>query len=460
MAITRTNRPTRTIIGRRREKRIFTPTEDNIKESSILANSQINRGDEIEEELTPSKLKNVFDEAADGHLYKIFETYKKIVAYDTRIGGIVAKRKNAPSRYAWKLEAEDATDPRTEEILKDLRKVFKKYKMKRLIKSSSEGILYGAKFFLNNWVQEDGKIIPLEPTPIAHARVEMNNSSQIPELPFGKLIITNGDKYWSAEDLQEKAQVFGVVPSDDDGFYDIAGVLRPVLKMFIVKYYAIKNWIQYSEIHGYPVSTVSLPRNQYKMFKKDVEKFLTNIGKSRYGVLFEGWEYKIQNAANGNVDIFEKLIGLTNTECEVAILGQSATTSMSGGGYSAVTTYKEDEIDNTIDDCEIIAESITDGIVKPYIQFNYPDYDYTNINFAIEVPKKKNFQDVLKKYESAGRLNLKVSKKKFQEEMDILIVEEGEDSLELEFEKKGLDASKEPEKRKETRKDGGKIADK
>ena len=78
MAITRTNRPTRTIIGRRREKRIFTPTEDNIKESSILANSQINRGDEIEEELTPSKLKNVFDEAADGHLYKIFETYKKM----------------------------------------------------------------------------------------------------------------------------------------------------------------------------------------------------------------------------------------------------------------------------------------------------------------------------------------------------------------------------------------------
>jgi len=270
-------------------------------------------------------------------------------------------------------------------------------------------------------------------------------------------LFTNTEQYNSVEDLQAQHIAMSVVYRDEDGFYDITGVMRPVLKMFVMKYYTIKNWVQYSEVHGYPVSTISIPKSQYNIYKKEIARFLNSVGKNRYGVLFDNWKYEIKDINGSGGDVFSEFINFCNTEIEIAVLGQSATTQMSGGGYSAVTTYKKDEIDNIVDDCEIIDESITDDIVKPYIKLNTklnPD----DFSFKHRIPK--NINEVVKKYESAARMGLKVSKKKFEEEMDLTLVDSGEDSLELKFESKGIDIAQEPEKRKVERKDGGKIGDK
>lgn len=440
--------------------RSYTIGTDNLQKRGVNANEEFDREDGITDELTPSKLAVIFKEAEDGSLFRLYQVYRKIIAFDTRIGGIVNKRKKAPARLGWEIEV-NGDNPRAIEAAELIENLIKDINPSNLIKTLADGVMYGTKFLLNKYGSFDGYVLPYKNETISYTRVEMNLADQVPSEKIGSIVLTNGVRYYSARKLEEKGLVVSCVPEIDDSHYDLTGVLRPVPKMFVIKYYGLKNWVQYSEVHGYPTSVVTVPRNQYELYKNEIGRFLNSVGRKKYGVLLDKWEYKIHSDSLNSSEIFKDLLSFVNTETEIAILGQSATTQMSSGGYSAVTTYKEDEVDNIIDDSEVISESINRGIVKPILDLNFSDLSLKDVFFRIKTPKKKNFADIIKKYEMASRMGLKVSKSQLENELDLKIMkEDGDDAIELSFDKKEFDSAQDPERRKDTRTDNNPIADK
>jgi len=421
---------------------------------------------EITADTTPRRLYNAYIEAEDGDLAKLFSIYKKAHSYDGRLRGASSKRIKGASRYDWEIEARNPDIERTSEIMPIVQKFLQEIKMKTLVRGIMKSAMYGVSAHLMEYKKDEDFLVPEQPKPISVTRLQQNNSYQIPKSKrgkFGELLIWTGSKYYSADKLAEDGIILLSKYDVEDGYYDIGGFARSTTRYFLTKQYASKYWLTNSENYGSPLRIMKIPRGHYDLYSDIIEKFFITSGRNKYGVVYKDWEVEMQNQSNSSgSQMFKDLISFCNTESEIAIHGQAGTTDNSNSAYASTKVFKEDEVNNIIDDCDEAEEVISDGFVKDIINKNYPDYPAENIRFKINKPRYKNFKEIKDKYELAARMGLTVVKSEFEEETGIKIAKEGSnDSIKLEFNSKGIDKfNDDPDTKKEKRTDGGSVADK
>ena len=156
------------------------------------------------------------------------------------------------------------------------------------------------------------------------------------------------------------------------------GVIRCVGLGDVLRGQAVCNWSRWAEKHGIPITKVSVPRNEVnayatKRFMRDLRlmgrqghiKLPTDEeGKKQFDVEFaemkaKGW------------DGFQGLIGLTDTDVSIAILGQNLTSEVSGGSYAAAKVHDEVRLDLVKADAEMLSTCVRECVFKPWVKYNY-----------------------------------------------------------------------------------------
>lgn len=418
-------------------------------------------------ELTPTRLARIFAECeSPGRMGRLFELYEKLEGYDTKIKGLVEKRRKAPTRFDTKLKANYPDHPRTSEIMERLSQVVSDIDLKKLKKNCINGILHGVMLMENEWYKQGDYITFSMPETISSSRygqfLEVHGQHH-PD--WGKLYIETGFKYTDKLFIDNVGdyKIFKAIYKDKKGYYDLAGVMRPVCKWYLFKYFTYQYWMEYNEVYGFPTTVATVPKDDYYTFKDELEEFMQNVGRNRFGLLLEGMEYQIHSQqSNGQVEFFRELAKHVRHEIVFGLLGTDLQEGGSQGSYAESVVGYDMETDLIIDDSEFVDDCLNQNLIQPFLRFNYADLPRDFIELHTNTPERKDWSKIERKWELAAKLGLKgVSKKQISEELEIDMAEDAEDSIDLVWQKKEPTGGEHgnPEKRNEEREDGGSVAD-
>lgn len=440
-------------------------TRQKLKDIVLMNKGQLERLGQITSELNPTILSRIFREAErPGELGALFELYHKIEKYDGKIGGLVQKRRKAPTKFPVKLVAKD-NEEGSSEIKEKLEKVIADMDMKKLMRSSMNGVLHGVTLMENIWEREGDDLVFRQPIEISSSRYgQFNDDIFGNSTRWGELYIKTGrhlnDKLF-IEDI-ESYKLHKVTYSDKKGFFDIAGILRPIIKWYLFKYFVFQYWIEFDETYGFPTTVLNIPKSDYYEFKTELEEMMLSVGRNKFGILFEGMEYKVHSQQSaGQVEFFDRLAKRVNEEITFGILGHNLSEGGQQGSFAQSVVGYDMDTDLIIDDSEIVDHAINKNIIEPFIMFNYPDNSKDVVKLLTNTPERKDWTKIRQKWETAAKLSLKgVSKKQIAEDLEIEFAEDGEDSVDLYWqERPNGGEQKEPEIRNEERKDGGSVSD-
>lgn len=248
-----------------------------IKNINLKGHAQLDRVGTVTQELTPSKLATIFREAEHpGEMFRLFELYRKIEAYDGKIKGLVEKRRKAPTRFPTKIKNMYPDTPGSGEVVEFVEKVIKEINLKNLMRKTVDGILHGVVLMENVWYKSygDDRIVFDDPVSISSSRYGQYNETLDKDDPrWGMLYITNGwgvDEKIFLKDIP-RYKIYRALYSEDRGFYDIAGIMRPLLKWYLFKYFTYQYWIEFDETYGFPTTVVKVPKDDYQTFRNELE---------------------------------------------------------------------------------------------------------------------------------------------------------------------------------------------
>jgi phage gp29-like protein len=434
---------------------------------NLKTDDGLSRLGEISSELNPEKLYNIFRESeVPGDMQRLFEIYRKVEKYDGKIQGLCEKRRKAPTRFPVKVVKNYPDHPKAKEVAEALERNLKRIDLKGLMRSTVDGILWGVKLMENVWRQDsDGMIHFDNPVPISSSRYGQYNEVFGQNDPrWGKLYIRGGRSFLDRRfiDRFNPSKIFKAIYKDEKGFYDLSGILRPVIKWYLFKYFTYQYWIEYDETYGFPTTVVTIPKNDYFEYKTELESFLSNVGRNKFGILFEGMEYKVHaQQAGGQVDFFRELVKKVNDEIVFTILGHNLSEKSQQGSYASNVVGYDMDTDLIIDDAEFVDQCINENIVKHWLYFNWADLPEDFVEVHTNTPERKDWNKIKQKWELAAKLGITgVSKKQIQEELERNFAEDEEDSVDLFWQPKPNGGEHpDPQKRSEEREDGGSVAD-
>lgn len=438
--------------------------DKNINEQIIKEQGMLDRIGVITQEITPQRLANIFLAAENGNLGELYEYFTKIMYYDTRIQGLISKRKKAPSRYNWSI-ANNSTHPKASEIAEMLDKQYKRIQVKKLYRDIMDGAIYGLTGFENIFYKEGDNLFMKRPKQISQSRLRQHNDSFMSEI-WGRPYFVNkseNDRVYF-ELSTPKYKTFYSSYDPKLGYFDLVGIMRPVAKWYVLKYYVIKYFAQYTESYGFPISTLQMSEEQYKKYKGDVDRFLASIKRGKVGVYFDGMVHKIVSVADsGNANIFHTFLQYADTEIAIGVAGQNLSTEViKGGSYAATTSHLEIEQEIISDDCEYIDDELNENVSLPFILLNYDiqEDEARAIKIVTKVPKKVNVKDAEIRYDNAAKYGIEVSRRQFKEDFGIRDAISKEDKMILKISEKYEPKKKEKEQRPpDERDDGGSVAD-
>lgn len=320
--------------------------------------------------------------AESGRLGDLYQLYELIEASETRLKGMINNRRKAVTKNAWEISAADLDDDRAVEAANFIRNQIHALKWKAYLSELMDGRIYGIQIHQKTWKRIGDKLMLASLTAVdkgKYAQANYANGYQFADLDFGEIVVNKyyaGTSEISAKKLLEENAITIAIDKNAKGKYDLQGVMRGIARWYLVKLFAIQSWAQFAEKFGFPTVLAKMSKEDFLKSGSLAKQLLSSVGPAKYGVLLEEMEHEIHNpASTANIDVFDRLIQVANTEMAIGILGQNLTTDISGGSFAASKTHLE--VLQTIieDDAMWIDEIVNDQIIKPLIRLNFPDLD-------------------------------------------------------------------------------------
>lgn len=341
--------------------------------------------------------------AQNGDFGPLFSLYETLEGGDARIGGLISTRREALSSLSFVVSS-SSDDQLAIDATKFVSDVIERLKWKQFIKRALDGRIYGVQMFELSWRKDGAQVVPYEITPISKSRYGMNMYSATTDIAPGRLLFKSAPVVGKWVDpTAHTGNIMYLTDREEPGYYDLGGVMRTILRWYIVKFVLIRNWAQYAEKYGHPITTITLSQSQFEKSKTEIINLLKSVGINRYGVFFEGMKVDTQNVASSqNVDVFESLIDMANKEIAIAIVGQNLTSDVEGGSLAAADVHLEIFQTLTKSDAEAIDEMINTQFVDVLVRLNFPTLKYEDYpRYSTVLP---NRQDPVAKIERFAKI--------------------------------------------------------
>jgi len=349
--------------------------------------------------------------AETGNLGDLYQLYEYLEASDARLKGMLNNRRKAVTKNIYNVSSADLDVQQANDVAQFVHDQITMLDWRAYLSELMDGRIYGVMIHQKKWYKRlDGKMCIKDMYPVDKAKYGQENNTYKYDIDvFGKLYVSKysyGTEKAYIDQLLNERLITVALDKDFASKYDMQGIMRGVARWYLIKLFAIQNWSKYAEKYGHPIVTAKVPLDQYKESSSLMRQLLSSVGSNRYGILLDGMEVDVVNgASNSNIDAFDRLIQLCNTEMAIAILGQNLTTDVSGGSYSASKTHMEVLANLIEDDIVWIDEIINNQFIAPLVQVNYPDLDEALYPvYKTELPKHIDVQQTALGLTQAMRL--------------------------------------------------------
>jgi phage gp29-like protein len=215
------------------------------------------------------------------------------------------------------------------------------------------------------------------------------------------------------------------------------GAMRSIVKWWLIKNIATRDWASFVELFGIPYRKITYPTHTGAddPVVAQVITALQQMGASGVAAVRKDFDLELMSVgatAGRGYTPHEGLVRWCDAQMSKAILGQTLTvdTADATGTYAAAKVHNEVRLDIAQADAEAIGETIKRDLIAPAVGYGLGwDYPVPDFNLVIEDPAdEKTRAEVLKI--AVNDLGLPVALETAYEELRIREPEEGEDLLE------------------------------
>ncbi len=141
---------------------------------------------------------------------------------------------------------------------------------------------------------------------------------------------------------------------------------------WIMKLYALKDWMAFAEVFGMPLRLGRYGPNASREDVAVLRRAVANIGSDAAAVLPESMRIEFEAAANvaGAAQLFEGLCVYLDKQVSKAVLGQTMTTD-DGSSLSQAQVHNEVRLDILKADAKDMAQTLNRDLIKPFVDLNH-----------------------------------------------------------------------------------------
>ncbi len=316
--------------------------------------------------LTPAKAASILQSAEQGDLIAQFDLFEDMEEKDTQILSEMSKRKRALMKLGWSIKPPrnaTAQEMKATEQVAEL--VASINDVEDIIFDLADGIGKGFSCleYEGGWQQYDNEWLPKRITyrPQRWFTTPQNKQNEIRLRGNGG----DGDPLWH----------FGWIchhHKSRSGYIGRSGLFRTLVWPYIFKNYSVRDLAEFLEIYGLPLRLGKYPSGASNTEKMTLLKAVVNIGHDAAGIIPQGMEIDFKEAAKGDKDPFEYMIGWCERSISKVITGTTAPTDgASSGGNRALGDYSKEVLwDITVSDARQIDSTLTKDLVWPITALN------------------------------------------------------------------------------------------
>ena len=317
--------------------------------------------------ITPSKLKQILDDAENGDIQAQHQLFMDIEEQDSSIAANMMTRKRSVLTLDWRIVEPRNATPAEEKLQAEIDELFYQYpNLEDLFIDLMDAVGHGFSALEIQWAQVDSKWVPkgFKPCPQSWFKLDKDDS----------LLLRT-----PANQMGEPLRPFGwVVHRHKSRSTQLArdGLYRTLAWLYMYKHYSVRDFAEFLELYGMPIRIGKYGAGATNAEKRTLLRALAEIGHNAAGIMPESMQIELHNVANAGAasgnNPFLQMVDWCEKSIARLILGQTLTSGADGKSSTNALGNVHNEVrrDLMISDAKQIAQTITQQIILPYLQIN------------------------------------------------------------------------------------------
>ncbi|MBG8680872.1 DUF935 domain-containing protein [Neisseria meningitidis] len=373
--------------------------------------------------ITPQKMRALFEDAESGDIRAQHELFADIEERDSDIAANMGTRKRALLTLNWRVAPPRNATPEEEKLSDQAYEMMDSLPtLEDLIMDLMDAVGHGFSALEVEWVFSDGLYLPRNfiHRPQSWFKWDKDN---------GLLLRTRenpeGEALWPLGWVVHTQKSRSVQQARN-------GLFRTLSWLYMFKHYAVHDFAEFLELYGMPIRIGKYGAGATKEEKNTLLRAVAEIGHNAAGIMPEGMEIELHNAANGTTATSNPFLQMADW-CEKSaarlILGQTLTSGADGKSSTNALGNIHNEVrrDLLVSDTKQVAQTITSQIIGPFLQINYPHADPNRVpKFEFDTREPKDiavFADAIPKLVDVG---VQIPESWVRDKLVIPDVQEGE----------------------------------
>lgn len=319
--------------------------------------------------LTPSRLKSILESAEYGDIQAQHDLYCDIEE-DSAIGSAMSTRKNAILTLNYTLEpprnptdVEEKLTAAAEDLIRGIPG------FNKVLLDMMDAVGHGFSPLEITWELVNGQQLPVKFThrPQAWFRWDKDDNLLL-KTPDNQ----QGEALWPLGWVVHVHKMRSVQAARE-------GLFRLLAWVYMFKHYSSADFAEFLELYGIPIRIGKYEAGTSEKDKRTLLRALAQIGHNAAGIMPKDMDVEIINATSGNNgnNPFTQMIDWCEKSISKLILGQTLTSGADGKASTNALGQIHNEVrrDLMISDAKRLEETITQQIILPYLQVNFPDVD-------------------------------------------------------------------------------------
>ena len=317
--------------------------------------------------ITPSKLKQILEDAENGDIQAQHQLFMDIEEQDSSIAANMMTRKRSVLTLDWRIVEPRNATPAEEKLQAEIDELFYQYpNLEDLFVDLMDAVGHGFSALEIQWAQVNGKWVPkgFKPCPQSWFKLDKDDS----------LLLRT-----PANQMGEPLRPFGwVVHRHKSRSTQLArdGLYRTLAWLHMYKHYSVRDFAEFLELYGMPIRIGKYGAGATNAEKRTLLRALAEIGHNAAGIMPESMQIELHNVANAGAasgnNPFLQMVDWCEKSIARLILGQTLTSGADGKSSTNALGNVHNEVrrDLMISDAKQIAQTITQQIILPYLQIN------------------------------------------------------------------------------------------
>ncbi len=317
--------------------------------------------------ITPSKLKQILDDAENGDIQAQHQLFMDIEEQDSSIAANIMTRKRSVLTLDWRIVEPRNATPAEEKLQAEIDELFYQYpNLEDLFMDLMDAVGHGFSALEIQWAQVNGKWIPkgFKPCPQSWFKLDKHDNLLLrtPTNPMGEPLRPFG---WVVHRHKSRSTQLARY-----------GLYRTLAWLYMYKHYSVRDFAEFLELYGMPIRIGKYGAGATTSEKRTLLRALADIGHNAAGIMPESMQIELHNvasagAASGN-NPFLQMVDWCEKSIARLILGQTLTSGADGKSSTNALGNVHNEVrrDLMISDAKQIAQTITQQIILPYLQIN------------------------------------------------------------------------------------------